>query len=66
MKHFYFPGKRSRQFGFERRSDVGQRACPDPLALFQATKRKAIGSGEKLLTAVSDDLKRGERTQLEA
>jgi hypothetical protein len=66
MKHIFFPKRRqSRQFWSDRRSVDPQRAHPDPLALIRDTRYKAIQTGVALLSEVSDDLKRGESSQLE-
>jgi hypothetical protein len=65
MKHFFFPKRRPRQFGLYRRTVDPERAHPDPLALIRDTRYKAIQTGVALLSEVSDDLKRGESSQLE-
>jgi hypothetical protein len=65
MKHFGFSRRRPKQFCSERRNNVSKRVNPDPLALFQATRRQALETGEELIRAVSDDLKSGESSRLE-
>jgi hypothetical protein len=67
MKHIFFPKRRQpKQFWSERKSVDPKRAPPNPLALIQDTRCKAIQTGMALLKEVSDDLKYGESSFLES
>jgi proteasome lid subunit RPN8/RPN11 len=59
------PRKR-RQFSLFQRNAAKTPGSPDPSVLFQATKRRALQSGDELLRAVAAELQRGEHTLLEA
>jgi hypothetical protein len=69
MRHLpvnWLKPRKHRQFLLLQRNATKTHGYPDPSGLFQATKRRALHSGDELLREVAAELQRGEHTLLEA